>query len=546
MRKELRAYLYPIATTLIMFVALSQTVPFLEAQTKIAAPMGVVLAFDQDSGVGIDTVSKTTWSNHNGFTPYGPLYYRLTQLFIQRDLLQTTDGFKENVEARQQSQHFLLMAVSFLSVIGTAYLIGFTLGPSLFQKILLGSGTLWCLLWLNQITDQAFRSKPDLLQAFLITLGLVTAIFTVNSFDRKSETRRGVFSAFIWGCAVCTKVTAALYLAALMPLFFYRPDRGFIFREGVIKATIFGLIAIVTYFCIGYPQSLDFHGVLSQISYMKKFMTEPTLASTQFIINQFGTKFWLIAGCITLCSAIFSERRESLLRVRKTQLTLIFLVPIIPTLYLAKNTLNFPSEHYFIPIFLTFFIAFLTAGQVLGAPLMRVLPSPVRSMVRTAVQAIILLLLIKSPLPWSVRAELSEKAANGCFEEAKNISQDLSRLIKDGHHLGISPYVPVDGSIAGPHNFRQFTVLTIPELREFTAISVNKVYYNRYLEKPLSHYVRVDFPSNTEGFVSFFETLDQMKPFIDTDGRAWSLQKISHCGWQIWVTALTQKQLSNK
>jgi hypothetical protein len=294
----------------------------------------IVIARDNDAGEAINVAAKTQLYNDNGWSAYGPTYYRAVRLLTHLSPLSIDLPSFSEEENRERELHFYLMFVSLISLYGFCFLIS-TLLFDIWSHRLLAVVVLVALLLQNEIwTTMIFRAHPDHLFSFVIAWATWA---TWKSYLEPKNQLRFISASSSWGIAASIKLTTLLF-APILIVFLLPWDKKSILSR-LLKFLGYSFLA----FClIGFPQTPRLDGPILFLLRMRSTMEAANFASIQEWFHLFidQLKFALpLLGLVLL----FSWRRE----IHKAPLRKIFIFAAIIggiLAHLVSKKINIPHD----------------------------------------------------------------------------------------------------------------------------------------------------------------------------------------------------------
>jgi hypothetical protein len=507
--------------------------------TLNSADRSLVGTNDADGATAIHVLMKTRFLNDNGWYAYGPFYYRLSKLLYlnvsnsQRDasfslgapaptLLTPTLTLKEEQD-KQRTRHFALQLTSWLSLLGISVLVSILLFRSASERMVGVAAINWLLLSNEIWAKFLFVAHPDLLMGALIAWATWLLLRLGQAETSRSRWSYALGAALLFGVAVSTKLSAALFLASSLS-FLVLFASGFKKKERLILAVSMGLAALLAYFLIGFPQNFQIRKLLDFMAELNRTFAPLTLAAFVEWLRTFLQQAGLpLAGLVVLSllrTPTAPPAGETL--ANPTRFPLFRFLALfwgLPFAYLITKNITMPVQHYLIP-----FVSSLLVIVALALS-RRQWVAPWR---RTAWSGILLFLLL-NPLPPAVQAQY--QAATQCRDQARNVRERLN-VTEKGGALVADYYIPFYEDIIPLRN----GALLMEDLeRPATVLALHASYDHQFLGpgEP-SEYVRNGYPRWRE-HRAFYEATSQKSEFRDSKGFKWSRIYWDTCSFEIYV-----------
>lgn len=321
----------------------------LVAMTRAASSWPVTYAFDNDAGQAIDVLKGTRWTNDNGWYFYGPLYYRLSKLFVSLDPVYRLAVQHNDLGFVEASLHFSLMLVSLLSVLGTLALLAalcFEKRRMQFIAFVLLAGSLFAsnTEWLVYVAAGHF---PDFLLMFLVTAGTAAASAWARSETTADRNKWLLIAGLCWGAAGLTKVSAATFIPGLVLLVVIA--KGWKRRSSYAQIGTFAIASLAVFVILGYPQSLNikqqfaayFYGASAAFS--KPAEAYKVMTWLTYAWRYAHTLFLAIIALACLAGPIPGRRWNS-------AGILVILIPLSGFIFLLPISIIGHTHHYLYPV----------------------------------------------------------------------------------------------------------------------------------------------------------------------------------------------------
>lgn len=478
-------------------------------------------AVDDDGGWNIQKTTITRWYKDNGWSLYGPMYFRinhtLNKLF---PTLKNRPGLTPG-EAEEMSASLAISITSAVSLFAIAFLLAFILLESWAERlaltVVLSAAILSNELW----AEFVIRAHPDLLfAAFAAWAGYFTWRMLHNDFDRVDY--RG--SAVLWGLATAVKLSIGLFLPGLI-FFVLKPFS----KPAVKRAAFYALWMFGAYFVIGFPQTVTLDRPVRHVLAQNKFSSPADWPTYVKWFELFADQLWRPA-LVILVIALFAARRRFSFKPKPLLWMWIFFA--VSTFMLVSRKISSPADHYTFPFSAIFWV--LLAVTVL--PLSSLFADRLRKgpeFVRAA-----LILLVFWPLTWGYIPESFSAALakhQRCRPEAREAHEILRKKVEDGHFVFVDPYVPYPTEHKDKKLINEWG-LTFENLhrRDFDVIALNRNFDSAFTREPEpTDYTKNDVP-DWQPKREFYKVFSGKDEALDQQGRLWKRTYSNECGVDIY------------
>ena len=517
--KELKPWL----TAAVALLLVCQFFMLTHAVSRNVNVWPVINAFDNDGANAIRVSESSNWLRDNGWYPYGNLYFNLSNMISQFDPLKAGRAVSKNDFLNDRGHHFALMMISLCSLYGIACLISLIITESTVWRLFSIFSIITVFLKNDFWVTWTLRAHPDLLLSFLIAC----AFYLTFRYMIQPGCFYLLASAVAWGGALAVKMTTLVFFPMLVFMFLPPLNRG-----ACIKAVKYYILIAAAYLVVGFPQNFKVWKHLEHLQDQERFLLTPTINSVcewfQLLFNQsayaIGAIFFLVGCGILLGYTKKTDRMAFPLWRAGLMLGFPF------AFFLTKNIVTV-HEHYTLPIVagLAVFSAFvaLRCGRFLRG---KAIESPMGRQGLT-VALIVLVVLFARFTPNAVPDVLSRQL-NGRFEASAFI-ESIASYQKQHKKILADPYVPWDENL-GNVSVSYYRTLTDIQPGKAQVLLLSKGFYGRYLEEPLSDYVKVD-ARNWPDVCRFYRIFSKGDIVVDPYGQNWKRQVTSPQGWEIWV-----------
>jgi hypothetical protein len=494
---------------------------FIYAISQNVDNWAIIFSKDNDAANGIRLAQYSDWLTDNKYYNYGNLYFRISHT------LQKLNPFilvnQENIfsEKSDQIHHFILMFVSYISMTGLSFLVSNILTTSknkfMISSLIINSIFMSSTYWISKV----FGVHPDLLLCFFIGL----SVYSTAKYISSKNDNMLFISAITWGITLAIKLSSLFYMPILLVLFL-KPFN----KENIIKAFKFFSIILITFFIIGFPQNFQFIKIYEFVKYQSAFSIAPTIESFNewwFLIYKQYIPF---LPFIFIISIFLSDKNN--MKMNKNELLQLFLITFLPFLFFLQRNITSPHEHYTLPIVagLLVFTSIFFINLKYYLIEKRNLSLNFNNLPSLTVFFVIGVFIINI-IPNITNSLLAKDLE--CRDEARNLYNIIKTYQSQKLKTHVDPYVPFNQGLGYIRNnwFKELKDIS-PGNADVLVLSKN--YYNRYLTKEESHYIKQD-TNNFNEVKKFYETFHQKKLIKDIYNQEW--QKIAEysCGWEIWV-----------
>lgn len=313
---------------------------------QTSAPKGVVFATDNDGGRAIETSIATRWYNSNHFAPYGNLYYRLSHTLADLLPIPKTESHTPE-ETKERTHHFSLKLISLFCLFSLGYFCGWIFWGQAFVVPLYASVFVLVTSHMPLWSLWIFRPHPEHLLVLMV--GIATLAFS-KSLTLPNDKKWFVLSAMLWGLAMATKRSTAIFIPGilLVMLIPYSPGK---FRQ---VARYIGYM-LFAYLLIGFPQNFGFYKHIKFLLYESSLHSRGDFESISSNLGLiFGQLVYLLP--LMLLPVFFSENREKFF----SRKLLVFIgVCFLP---LLSRKMSFVGDQHTMPLVIAIAITVLVAG----------------------------------------------------------------------------------------------------------------------------------------------------------------------------------------
>ena len=514
------------------FSLLSHFAWVLGAIHESVGTQAVVGAIDNDAGIAIQTAKKTQLYNNNDFTAYGPTYYRAVRILHSFAPLGFFSSEAPSDESTEKSHHFYLMLVSALSLYGLAFVIATVLFDRWFLKLFataaIAGSLMYDLIW----TEMILRAHPDHILAF--GCGLAALLTYFSFLDSRSDSKLKL-AASAWGLVASIKATVVMFAPMFLALF---ADLDFKNRSGQLRLQIIRRISLIlssaalTYFLIGFPQSLDIGRTLAFLIEQSRNVTRADMESLQSWMQLFFEQMQYPVNMVCLLALLLPVRRDLVTSWSKT--FLFFGICLLPTVLLMNKKVLSGYAWYPFPFIAVILIAlgiFLTRWKVWVSDLrfFKFQQSKVY-----AVAIFVALPMLISPFPSSLRAATQRQRE--CRAEATIVEDKLNQLAQSGHSVLADPYIPYARRFHDKQVWMAWEMRpSLIDEKNITVIALKSGYYRLYLPDseggaPSAIFHIEDWDS-TRNFYRMFYKKNETQ---DHKGRTWIKFYEDACTFELW------------
>ncbi len=537
MPKFFRSGLRVVASFLfasLLFVQLAYTVKMAH---QVSDDVSVTFARDNDGGVMIQTlIRQSHWTARNGWYAYGPVYYRVSHLIAKLDAALGSGIPSETTPSKHEEiAHFALLLASILALFGISCLLGWCAGSGFLSRVtaalLINTLLLSHPVWVTWV----FRPHPDILLTFLITLGCLVSFLGWSESSKGARTLLAAIAAVTFGVAIATKISGVYFFAAAL-VFFALP----LSWSAVTIACLFVLLAVLGYFLIGFPQSLDISETFEFLRvYSRDGGGPPTVASTLAWFRSFFAQSYSVSLLILVLAPMFSRSQDS----SRPQMAngsknhwFICAFFVLSFGLLIRKEMFLPTQHYTLPYAAVFWLSeiFLLKHYIENTAPNGKFHSKWREYTKRRWQLIgAFKALVMVAVFWSVFSGgdfLTTRAMSQnlvqkmtCHEETMTVKRKFSELIASGKRILADPYVPSPRDPVSPGVVHNIWGVKFSILGDHDAIFTQKQrFYSRYQgsDDP-GNYVRDD--KEWEEKRVFYNFINGKSEFLDNEKKRWKL-----------------------
>ncbi len=512
--RERRIWFLTWATGLVLLL---QVFNFHSYVAQAVEHQAVVAATDDDASWNIEKTVKTRWWKDNGWVLYGPLYFRLNhsiQYLWQRTANPAPVG---ESEAWERTAHHSILTVSLLSLTALSLLIATALLRDWWTRFLFAFAL-----------NAAFVSNPNRAE-FLVRAhpDHLLALFTVSSFfltvlmfmEPKAIWRR--LSACMWGFTVAVKMTVVICTPGFV-LLFIPPFKKENWKNGLKYLGIM----VLTYFLIGFPQTIVLDRPYRDLRMMNNITHRATLETLTHFFEVIWSQMWGPIAVIALACVFLGGKRIWPKLERHVWIRLTLFV-IFPLLMLMKNKMLVPSDHYPIP-----FVGMIILLVAFAATKIPAICVDRHNWVRAAAFFAISLAIWGST-PETLQAALVKNL--GCRTESRETYQTIIKFYEAGEKIWVDPYVPYFGRAEKSRLALSWEKTWKEQDREhFTVIGISDGYRKRYVASEIpDSYTTTEHPNWREVQEFYREFLNGDKA-TSPSGEVFKRVYANSCGHEVW------------
>ncbi len=539
-------YLFKIIAIIYLVVQLAIVVSFLWP-TLGTRPQ--IYAIDNDAGAAIETAVRTRIYNNNGFTAYGPNYYRAaklltwfmpTETFIRaEDRSAGLDRDEQYQLANERKHHFALLLVSFFALAAISYLIVSLLSPvaelRVFGTILL----LGSFLKIPVFSEMIFRAHPDHLFALFV---VIASLLSLRSLIQPESKWRFRWAAMAWGIAASSKMAVLFFAPLAVGWLLLGLSRNGILKSAYIKIRDFVSYALGAYLLIGFPQNFNFYDVLSFLAQQKSRNVHPGdwnsfVGWLELFWSQFQGPLYMVVG-LALILSILSPWRESPIHGMKSRSfrfwSLVYFIGWLPLVWLVSRKVTSAFYWYVLPFvmsqlaILAFFLGCFLREKIYLASISQ------RVKAWVSLPLFLTLFWVFPPLPQNLEAQQVHQL--NCRNEINSFQGQVIALVKRGSAVVADPYSPYpmlyhDKQVNMTWDMNWNYVFE----KGAQVLALKKDYYSIYIPKDMGGAgEEVHHLSNPQLTAEFFKAFWQKDVAVDPKGRAWKKTYSDSCSYEIW------------
>lgn len=504
---------------------------FVSMLTRRASTYAVNYAESSDAANSLGVLERTTWLKDNGFSAYGPLYYRIAHTLLTFDPIYKISA-KSDVNARDKSSHIALMMVSLSAIVLMCLFLawqtvpwwGRALAASLIMFAILASSELW--------TDFSVDNHPDALLSLFVALATWATVKSRASLEPDRQTSYRLLGGVLWGLALQTKMTAMTFLfgaVVILAMFSWRRLRTY------IELVQFLAITALTYIIIGFPQSLKLSRLIRSMGYhvtktVKNF--DPV-----FWKNLFINVTWI--PLLTIAAIIILFERQDKEQVSSEPLKPLMAGLIIPLFgFVSLFTLSYQNHmrHYILPVMSSFLVFAIPLFRRASSKVYFHLPRWSAILLRICGFCLCVFVIIKANGQYLPNTALRVYSRFQFQEEAEEFNKELMKYIGKKIPMVGDPFIPIDArryTIPAPRD--GFTKEFLGSALDAEVFVASKWFYERFLPDKPGEWVLLNMTEDEyKKKHEFYQRVSKGDNFIDSAGRAWGLKFRTSIGWDIW------------
>lgn len=498
----------------------------------------IVMATNNDGGIAIDTSLKTELFNNNGFIAYGPSYFRAVRTL---DMFLHLGGFAQEPPTREQaerSMHFLLMLVSYFSLLGLCFVLSFILFELWPLRLLATIAFAGSFLRDENWSTMIFFPHPDLLLAFSVA---VAVLMTWRSFIYPTSQKNFLLATAAWGFVGSVKMTVLLFAPVMALLLLPLPPHGrrwqYLWKRFLL---VFGSVA-VAYFAFGFPQSLDFVRVIGFLREQSHSM----ITGNQESLAKWLGLFWHQLRQPVLILLILSFA----IPVRSSVPSFAFdwkkwgffaAVCLIPIAYLMSRRVLSPYLWYPLPFIASIMVVLALASAHLSQKLELLWPVRIRkyrSYLLYSCGVFVILSYTRPAIPEATHQAVQEQQT--CRAQARVIEAKINAIAGGGGKILVDPYIPYARKYHDKEVRMAWEMSSdLIQPGETQMIALRRDYYSRYLpaEKDVANvaYLYIKDWNKTQGFYMLFYNHEDT---VDPYGQKWKRTHTDDCFYELWELA---------
>lgn len=494
-----------LALAALLFVAQFSATTFELA--RYSTSRGILQAFDDDAAMAIEIGEKTRLYNDNGWSAYGPLYYRIAHVLSSLSPLSNP----------VVTTHFFLLLTSLLSAYALCWLLTQLWPMALPQRIL--STCLLLALFLRNDTwaKMMIRAHPDWLLSFAAAFAFLFLYKLMETPDQKRD-----FHLAALGLALgfLTKKVFLFFIPSALLMFLS-------VKELRPQWKRFLKISLIYYFVIGFVQAFRVDRDIRFLLYQSKYSVAPDLASVIEWFRLTGAQIVFPLIGLVLIRILFVQKP---ILPKRNILIITVIAALIPFLLLLSRKVISAYDYYPMPF---------VAVMLVAASLLLCFGPPSLSMRKNWSIPVFLVVLLSGALtgfftPKNLDKRYTEEHV--CRLEAEKIINLITEKMDQGGKVYADPYVPFPFDKKYRAVSNGGWTRSWSRINEFgnTLIALNSHYYDRYtnIETPGLYTQKND--TNWVESRDFYMTLLNKETATDPFNRTWKKTVNSDCGWQIW------------
>ncbi len=475
---------------------------------------GIVAAFDDDAAAAIDKAVITRFYNQVTNHYYGPVYNRLAHVVASLSPNEVGGNDLSKMEAMEKSHHFILMLISYFSLVFLSFLLVSSIVSDLSFRIM-GTAFLSFLFLSNEVWLKfVFRAHPDHLFGLLVA---VATILFFQSVQNPENSRQFKIAALVWGFAAATKLTILFFLPAVLILVWFHWG-----RSSLKKIMNFFGWFYLAFFAIGFPASIqvdkNFHAMMNQ----SVFSGAPTVESILEWLGLYAHQMALPLLFLFFLAVLFGNKRSDSAKTT----TIFILVMHLPLALLFSRRIVSIHNYYLIPFVA---VSLLCSALFLNIRIQGLLSQRWRPA-----------FLIGLVLVWKMSVGFTPVGIDGMMtlqtgkhSEIEKTFETVKDLQMQGYRFVVSPLFPF--SYEYDSNVRMYWSGWDKALNSNSPdfLGFSNSFYSRFFDKSMAEYLESGsaFPS---GDKAFFERFAGKNEATDPAGRRWSLLERSPSGLEIW------------
>ncbi|MFN8578540.1 MAG: glycosyltransferase family 39 protein [Candidatus Sericytochromatia bacterium] len=524
--KEIKESFLIKKTKRILFVFLitlfvTQISFFIHAMSQSTDNWAIIFTKDNDAANAIRLSQVSDWVTNNRYYNYGNLYFRISNTISKINPFIKIDGTNVFSEQSDQTHHFILMLVSFLSMLGISFLISYILTNSktkfLISSIIINSIFMSITYWIAKVLGV----HPDLLLCFFVSLSIYYTAKYISLKDDKIL----YFSGILWGLTLAIKLSALFYMPTLLLLFINKPFK----QDNIIKALKFFALIGLTFFIIGFPQNFEFNKIYEFVKYQSAFSIAPTMESFNewwFLLYRQYIPFLPFIFII----ALFLSSKNNI-KMNKIELIKLFMISFIPFAFFLQRNITSPHEHYTLPVVagLLIFTSILFINLKEYFSEQKKLDLDKNSLSISLIFTFLTVLILK--LSPNVTNALLVKDLE-CRDESREVYKIVKTYQSQKLKTHVDPYVPFSQALGFVRNnwFKEMSDIA-PNNADVLVLS--KKYYIRFLGEE-THYLKQDTNRFNE-VKKFYQAFYNKKLVKDVYNQQWEKVAEYSCGFEIWL-----------
>lgn len=477
----------------------------------------VIAGLDNDASNAIDVAGRSRWFLDNGFSPYGPVYFRIAHslAWFLPDL--QAPGQLSAAVAQTKTEHFALLLVSVLALQGLALLLASLATSEPFLLFLIASVFSRLLQDSEAAREMLLRAHPDHLLTFFTALAVALGL---RFWRHPHDERLFRASAWAWGVAMATKLSLTFFMPFVFAPVIILAEKG----RKIRTAAIYLLHMLAAYFLIGFIQNLNVPRTLRFLKSQSAYSSRGNYAT---VLDWLHIWFTQVQGPLifALLLTIYGFWRRPAWPSRNVVLMGAGLA-LGPFVILMMQAVNAPHAHYVMPI--------VAAQLVL---LLGMFARPIA--ISRGRYAIPLVLLVTAGFG---HAKLTAPGLNAmvdsqreCRVEAREVFEKIQALASGGKTIYADPYVPTMDHTAAIKSIWKADIDYI-EREKFDVLVLNRRIADQYLFNMTPErrsYVQ-NFNPDADATAKFYGIFINHEEVDDPRLGKWKKTFSNHCPWQIW------------